>query len=103
MITTLDKELENIVGKEYGGFSSREFSNLIKSYLQGKVTSEFKVPERGDGRTGRIDILYEVDGKRYGIEIDRISARRKSIVKLYSIYLDYRVVITRSPAKVIYI
>lgn len=103
MITTLDKELENIVGKEYRGLSSREFLNLIKSSLQGKVTSEFKVPERGDGRTGRIDILYEVDGKRYGIEIDRISARRKSIVKLYSIDLDYRVVITRSPVNIIYI
>ncbi|WP_438804939.1 replication protein [Proteus mirabilis] len=44
---------------------------------------EFRVSDRGDGKAGRVDLLvFNGDGDSCGIEIDRLNARDKSIVKL---------------------
>lgn len=44
---------------------------------------EFRVSDRGDGKAGRVDLLVSNgEGDSCGIEIDRLNARDKSIVKL---------------------
>ncbi|MCK9320000.1 hypothetical protein [Methanoculleus sp.] len=43
---------------------------------------EYRVPDRGDGRSGRIDIIAFKGNLQIAIEIDRLSPRAKSIYKL---------------------
>ena len=43
---------------------------------------EYPVEDRGDGHGGRIDIFASRSGLRYAIEIDRGTAREKSVFKL---------------------
>lgn len=68
------------------GASALEFHNSAISTLQAAgldVHREYQVPERGDGREGRIDIVVtDGNGTRCGIELDRISPRQKSLLKL---------------------
>ena len=47
-----------------------------------KCEIEFKVQNRGDGRSGRIDIVAYKDSIKLAIEVDRMSPRNKSIFKL---------------------
>ena len=49
---------------------------------------EYPVCDRGDGRKGRIDIYAIKDGVEYGIEIDFLSPRKKSVIKLNSLEND---------------
>lgn len=68
------------------GDSALEFHDSAIATLQAAgldVHREHPVPERGDGREGRIDIVVtDGNGTRCGIELDRISPRQKSLLKL---------------------
>lgn len=46
------------------------------------VRREVPVPNRGDGRSGRVDIVATCDGSTVAIEVDRCAPRGKSLVKL---------------------
>lgn len=92
------EELEHLVGQYYTELSSREFSDFVCSFLKnGKLTKEVFVNDRGDGRSGRVDIVYEINGVKIGIELDRFSPRNKSIHKLKCLSADESYVVTRSP------
>lgn len=65
------------------------------SELGYEVIREVKVGERGDGRTGRVDIVASRDGLRVAIECDRKTPRMKSIVKLGRVAADVRLVVCR--------
>ncbi len=68
------------------GASALEFHDSAIATLQAAgldVHREYQVPERGDGREGRIDIVVtDGNGTRCGIELDRNSPRQKSLLKL---------------------
>lgn len=94
-------ELNNIIEKDLRNLSAKEFLNLICSLLKkGELKKEVFVSDRYDGRTGRVDILYKLDGLTYGIELDRFSPRNKSIFKLNKLNPDFKLVITRAPVKI---
>lgn len=61
-------------------------------------TREFPVPDRGDGRAGRIDIRAERGGIVAMLELDRGAPRDKSLRKLEAVDADLRMVVLRSPA-----
>lgn len=91
-------ELITLKGLDYNKLSSKEFSDLICSYLKkGQIQKEVFVPNRGDGRSGRIDLVYRIDNKIIAFELDRLSPRRKSIFKLKEFNADESYIITRSP------
>jgi len=59
-----------------------------------KVSREYPVDDRGDGREGRVDLVVTCDtGEMVGVECDRASPRAKSIKKLKQ--LDYGVIALR--------
>lgn len=62
-----------------------------------KCTKEVKVPNRGDGRGGRIDVVASKVGEKVAIEIDRKTPRKKSLYKLSHYDCDARYVVTREP------
>lgn len=60
------------------------------------VQREVRVPTRGDGRGGRVDVVASCCGQEVAIEVDRERPRRKSVVKLRS--RDWiRVIALRNP------
>lgn len=59
------------------------------------VKNEYPVPDRGDGRNGRIDVFAEKNGYRLAIEIDRLSPRQKSVIKLKSLDDCDRIILLR--------
>ena len=62
--------------------------------------SEVKVPDRGDGRGGRLDIVASMKGEIFAIEIDRLTARKKSLYKLKHFDCDARLIFLREPFEV---
>ncbi|NER80387.1 MAG: hypothetical protein F6K42_12580 [Leptolyngbya sp. SIO1D8] len=50
-----------------------------------EVHREFEVPDRGDGRRGKVDLVIIREDCWIGIELDNQSAREKSIQKLESL------------------
>ena len=60
-------------------------------------TLEVPVADRGDGRSGRVDLMAERDGNQVAIEIDRDSPREKSLVKLRQ-FACAKVVVVRNGA-----
>lgn len=89
-------------GEEYGDTDARSFEILLASKLEkhGKVHTQVKVSDRGDGRRGKIDLVLETEGQLIPIEIDRLSPRRKSVFKVQLFNEDSAFVITRSPFKI---
>lgn len=64
---------------------ARGAQEQVKAWLEEKGFScqlEVKVPARGDGRTGRLDILATRGSTKLAVEVDRGSPREKSIFKL---------------------
>lgn len=59
---------------------------------------EVLVPNRGDGRRGRIDLEAVRDGQRVLIELDHMSPRKKSLAKLRAMPAHGRLVVLRNPA-----
>lgn len=98
-------ELERIVNikkNDYGNLTSKQFEDLVCAKLNkhGKIEREISVPDRGDGKKGRIDIVFNYRGEKIPIELDRISPRSKSIFKIRSYNPHNCFVITRSPYKI---
>lgn len=93
------KDLINIKKDNYGNLSAREFADIVCNRLgrHGKIKREVTVLDRGDGRKGRIDVVFNYRGEKIPIEIDRISPRSKSIFKIRSYNPHNCFVITRSP------
>lgn len=72
--------------------------NETVKYLESKgyfYKTEVVVDERGDGRTGRVNIVAKKNGRTIGIEVDRCSPRKKSINKLKQNDFDTKVVLCR--------
>lgn len=64
-----------------------------------RVTREYPISDRGDGKGGRVDLMAERDGgARIALELDFITPRGGSILKLASIPGVTRVVILREGA-----
>lgn len=77
--------------------SAKSFNNKVCDLLT-KIkwifNKEVKVSSRGDGRTGRVDIVVTAPVV-IGLELDRENARIKSKVKLCQVD-GYRFILTRS-------
>jgi outer membrane protein assembly factor BamA len=82
------KELTELIGIKEGmvfkDTNAKEFENLICACLEklGKVKRQVIVSNRGDGRRGRIDIVFKYNEREYPIEVDRVTPRRKSVFKV---------------------
>ena len=94
------KEQFELVNK----MNAREFHYFIESILEkhGDLEREVPVKNRGDGRSGRIDLVFTYKGIKYPIELDRKSARYKSIYKIREYSKNGGFVITRDPFSVIH-
>lgn len=69
------------------GDSAADFSAAVQARLQRDgwaVQCEVQVPDRGDGRVGRIDLVATRGPDVVAIELDRKTPRQKSIFKLES-------------------
>jgi Holliday junction resolvase len=67
------------------GDSAADYANDLRARLVAAgydVTGEVPVTDRGDGRRGRVDLVATRGGETVAIECDRLSPRRKSVVKL---------------------
>ena len=65
--------------------TAKSFQTTIKAALEAagyKVQKEYVVHDRGDGKTGAVDlVIYDADGL-IGIELDNYNPRKKSLFKL---------------------
>lgn len=95
--------LEPLLGLDYKDSSAKEFSDIVCSFLKGGIISkEVFVSDRGDGHSGRIDVVWSFeDGSTVAIELDRFKPRKKSIFKLKKYGADESYVVTRSPVQII--
>ncbi len=90
--------------EEYSSMNAKQFQDYICGYLSvyGSIKREVKVPNRGDGRGGRIDCVFtSTGGVVTAIEIDRNTPRTKSLYKLAHFTCDKRVIITRTPFQIL--
>jgi hypothetical protein len=66
--------------------SAGRWQMMIAAELHSRLTItpclEFEIPDRGDGMRGFIDIVFDYQGCRVAIELDRVTPRVKSIDKL---------------------
>lgn len=65
--------------------SAVAFSNRVQAALSSigfDLETEWRVPDRGDGRFGKIDVVATRGDEVIAIELDRKSARKKSVYKL---------------------
>lgn len=92
-------ELINLDLDDYGFMNAIDFELLISSRLSkhGVVKRQVKVSNRGDGRKGRIDVVFVLNSKEYAIEIDRKTPREKSIFKVTNYNENPCFIILRSP------
>lgn len=96
-------QLKDLIGLEegldYENLGAKSFEKIVADALRqhGHVQTQFPVSNRGDGRRGKIDIVFTYKGQRIPIEIDRKSPRQKSIFKVRSINDKVGFLITRSP------
>lgn len=97
-------ELQHLIGKDYEEMKSKPFADMVIGLLKkdGRyIKREVRVSDRGDGLSGRIDVVYEDIYGVTAIEIDRKSPRKKSIMKLQNLAADHRFIILRSPVSII--
>lgn len=101
--TTLMESLEILKGKDYSETKALDFEDIVVTLLnkKGKTRRRVFVEDRGDGRRGKVDILYEDEKGTVGIEVDYATPRKKSIFKLQSMNVDRRVVLLRAPFAII--
>lgn len=99
MKTELEILLQDFIGEDYSEMSAKDFCTFIIGLIAGDgyCQTEVMVDDRGDGRRGRVDIVFHPRGRIVGIELDRITPRKKSIAKLKSLGADESYVITRAP------
>ena len=96
--------LESIISKVNNTQKANQYRNDVAIFLQKdgySVIKEVKVPNRGDGRKGKIDIVAEINNEKTAIEIDWISPRKKSLFKLENFECKNRIVILRQSKTVI--
>ncbi|WP_272674566.1 MULTISPECIES: replication protein [unclassified Providencia] len=83
---SLREELISILEGKFDFDKAGQLHDSVEQMLVSlgyKCEREFRVSDRGDGRPGRVDLLVSNDdGETCGIEIDRLNARDKSIIKL---------------------
>ncbi|HII3686449.1 hypothetical protein NMW45_07440 [Pasteurella multocida] len=75
--------------------SAKQLHDKVEDILSAngfECKREFPVQDRGDGRSGRIDLVVSKSGVTIGLELDNETARGKSIFKLEQTYLDYKFV-----------
>jgi hypothetical protein len=81
--------------------TSRTFQRLVEMALRrlGYATRrEVRVADRGDGRSGRIDLVAVKGSTFIALELDRCSARKKSLAKLACFGRDaVKVVVVHEP------
>jgi hypothetical protein len=68
--------------------STNAIRDIFREYVLEDITNvpyEVPVPDRGDGHGGRIDLLFEANGKRIAIEFDKCTPKKKSLFKLRSL------------------
>lgn len=88
----------------YSNENALEFNIRVRNELKKEsfdIFIEQLVPNRGDGRRGKIDIVAKKDGLVYAIEIDRKSPRQKSIYKITNYPCDVRLVVLRDLYRVL--
>lgn len=91
-------------GTDFEYMNALDFEQLIRNKLSpfGDVKRQVFVADRGDGRGGRIDIVFTPEGSQpIPIEIDRKSARYKSVAKIKNFSQGAGYIILRSPFQVI--
>jgi hypothetical protein len=80
------------------GGDAQAFSSSLQDVLirfGWSLERERRVADRGDGRHGRVDLIATKDRETVAIELDRYSARRKSIIKLGQVPSTCQVIIVR--------
>lgn len=95
--------LKHLEGIDYKDTNARDFENLIYGILskEGRVWSQVIVNDRGDGRRGKVDFIWQKEKEIIGIEIDYKSPRKKSIFKLKQLNANKGYILLRSPFKII--
>jgi len=97
ILTTILTELDSTLkANEF----SRAFGDLFEKH-GAQIEREVCVPDRGDGRRGKIDIVAHYKEKTYAIEIDWMSPRKKSIHKIQNYQCDGRFVVLREGKQVL--
>lgn len=75
------------------------FEDMVASELQAlgyAIIRQHWVPNRGDGKRGKVDLVAEKGPVRAAIELDRRSPRQKSIFKVNQVKdATFRVVFCR--------
>lgn len=80
------------------GDDAKAFSRSLQDSLirfGWALERERRVTDRGDGRYGQVDLVATKDRETVAIELDRHSARRKSIIKLGQVPSTCQVIIVR--------
>ena len=80
-------EVCRILGETEVSDQAKDAQMTIAHALKGaqfSVQTEIGVSDRGDGCSGRVDIMAAKDGVDIAIELDRMNPRKKSIDKLLS-------------------
>jgi hypothetical protein len=75
-----------------------QVANLLGS-LGFQVRWEVPVSDRGDGKTGYLDLVARKDGFTVAIELDCVKPRKKSLMKLRAYRCDFRLVVLRRGAE----
>ena len=100
MIDEIKTKLKVLEGNDYEEMKSKDFENLVCDLLKniGEIKRQVWVNDRGDGRRGKIDLVIKKENEKVGVEIDRISPRKKSIFKLNQLQnMTGLLLIVRSP------
>ena len=86
--------IDSITVRDHSGFAQDKIENELKKQ-NWLVVREHKVPDRGDGKRGRVDLMVLPPGLRVGIEIDNWVPIKKSIFKLKNNDFDVRIILLR--------
>lgn len=97
----LDGIIENICKTmpEWAKKRATAFNAILRYRLEisgCKVRDEVEVPNRGDGRKGKVDLVID-EPEKIAIEVDRRSVRQKSIFKMAQLTEHKPMSILREP------
>lgn len=85
---------DNLVVTDHAKTAQLETVRYLQS-LGYSCIMEYPVPNRGDGRTGRIDIIATNEYESIAIEFDNKTPRKKSLFKLRHSDFDRKIVLLR--------
>lgn len=92
--TTLKRIFENLEVTDDAKTAQFEVVKYLEN-LGFTCETEIEVDDRGDGHSGRIDIVSKIDDYSLAIEVDYASAREKSLFKLKNFESDKKVILLR--------